>query len=51
MSESKLEPVFDDSGELILYDVFFRGKWYGSRRLKEQAEAYLAYLERMDTRE
>lgn len=51
MSGNKLDPVFDDDGELILYDVYFRGKWHGSRRTKEMAEAYLAYLERMFARE
>ncbi len=39
-SNVRLEPVYDDKGEVVLFDIFIDDEWVGSRRTKKQALMY-----------
>jgi hypothetical protein len=38
----EFKPVFDEE-EIILYDIYIDGDWYGSRRTMKQAEEKASY--------
>lgn len=40
----KFKPVFDKDGEVLLYDMYRSGKWYGSRRTLQQAQEFMNRL-------
>jgi len=31
-----LAPVFGTDGEIVLYDIYIRGRWVGSKRTEKQ---------------
>lgn len=41
-SQSRLVPVKDEDGNIILYDMFVGDEWHGSRRTPNQCMQYFA---------
>lgn len=40
-----LVPVLDDTGSIVLYDIFINGVWHGSRRTIAYCNEYTRQLE------
>jgi hypothetical protein len=37
-------PVYDEDGNVVVYDIYVDGVWVGSRRTLAQCEDYFRYL-------
>ena len=42
--KTELVPVYEENGNILLYDMYVNGNWIGSRRTVEQCDRILEEL-------